>query len=600
MVGLVGCASLSTNGPAISSATTEDVQLQAWGEVKDLTASLERLDADDNPGVAALVADLQKTIQAVDGLAEPNFELIDPAKLIRENPHYWRAMLEMNPTDPTLMVLEGMILGAAGQVENASDTLEMVRAGPLLEEEIDTKLVMQRRTIDKWRWSPPGIDLAMAEGLPAEERWRPVKQAEQRYPDSAAAALAVLRMRCDLAGIELTPASTDQKMRDKILEAEPGAMKTLREKQPLWAALLTASGEAGDAARRVAKMITPDGTGVLNYSEEDFEKLVADLSRVGVADWALRASRLQMAERGGHNASDIEVWRQLLPQLIGEAAALEMIEDWENEAMSGAMIYTTVAKPTGSPDHPMNPLVGGHYERRRRDATLMLANGFPTEAEKGHALLMLAESAIHLGKLDEAEQALVEYAPIAREPRSVALQQLALAMARNDQVGAGLTAAEVRRRDRRLVASSFAVGNAEIMAGDWSAASVAFARGFKNTMADAERRGFAALHAFGAGKLAGEDKSALVRDALEVVEEGSWIAKLLQAALGEVDREQLLAAADEGRDYIITGQRCEAYFTLAFAPGQTAAGRRSDLTACRDTGMVGYIEYEFARLWLRH
>ena len=67
-----------------------------------------------------------------------------------------------------------------------------------------------------------------------------------------------------------------------------------------------------------------------------------------------------------------------------------------------------------------------------------------------------------------------------------------------------------------------------------------------------------------------------------------------------MDREQLLATADEGRDYIITGQRCEAYFALAFAPGQTIAGRRADLTACRDTGMVGYIEYEFARQWLKH
>ena len=49
----------------------------------------------------------------------------------------------------------------------------------------------------------------------------------------------------------------------------------------------------------------------------------------------------------------------------------------------------------------------------------------------------------------------------------------------------------------------------------------------------------------------------------------------------------------------MTGQRCEAFFALAFAPGQTIAGRRADLVSCYETGMIGYIEYEFARNWLR-
>lgn len=599
LVGLAGCASL-TNPLDDLAATKLDVQDQAWGEVKDLTASLERIDSAANPGIAALVGELQVLIAQVEAAPVPEYELIDAETLIRKNPNFWRAMLELNPTDPTLMVLEGMILGAAGHVENASDTLELARAGPLLEKEIDQKLVMQRRTISMTRFSSPGLDLLRAEGLPADQRWEPVKRIEQKYPDSATAAMAVLQMRCDLAEVELTPANKDQRMRDKILAAEPGAIETLKKFKPLWAALITANGDAGDAARRVAEMLTPDGTGVINFSEEDFEKLVADLNRVGASDWALRASRLQMAQRGGHNSSDIEVWRQLLPDLIGEEAAQAVIDDWENGRMSGAAIYTTVAEPTGTVDLPMNSLVGGHYERRRRDAALLLESGLPTEVEKTNALLFLSESAIHLGKFEEAERALNEYAPIAKEPRSVAQQQLQLAMARGDKAGAEIALKEIRRRDRRLVYSNFIAGNAEIMAGNWKAASDAFIRGYKDSLADPMRRGFSALHAFGAGKLAGVDRSDDLRDALELVEEEEWITKLILAALGEVDREQLLAAADEGRDYIITGQRCEAYFALAFAPGQTIAGRRADLTACRDSGMVGYIEYEFARQWLKH
>ncbi len=595
---IAGCASLSPTPP--DAATTMDVQHQAWGELKDLTASLERIEEDKNPGIAALVKDLQQLIGEVETGEFPNYDLIESQKLIGENPNFWRAMLEMNPTDPTLMVLEGMVQGAAGEVENASDTLELARSGPLLEEELDQKLVMQRRTIAKWRLSSPGIELLMASRLPADERWEPVKRMERQYPESAAAAMAVLRMRADLAEVDLTPASEGRRMRDKILAVEPGAVETLKKHKPLWAALVTATGDTGDAARRASEMLTPDGTGVINFSEEDFDKLVADLNRIGARDWALRASRLQMAQRGGHNAADIEVWKQLLPELIGEDEASAMIADWENGRMSGVMVYTTVAEPTGTEDHPMNPLVGGHYERLRRDAALMLSSGLPTEDERANNLLLLADSATIVGRLDEAERALSEYALIAKTPRALARRQLNLAMARGDEAGAAIALAKVRKRDRRLVDSNFTAGNAEIMAGNWKDASDAFIRGYKNNLGDPMRRGFAALHAFGAGKLAGVDRTDDLRGALEIVEEDSWISKLIQGALGEMDREQLLAAADEGRDYIITGQRCKAYFALAFAPDQTIAGRTADLTACRDTGMVGYIEYEFARQWLKH
>ncbi|GAB5562555.1 MAG: hypothetical protein SynsKO_42020 [Synoicihabitans sp.] len=601
LMGFIVAGCVTPPDSDIEAASTADVQYQAWGEVKDLTASLERLDLDRNPGIAALVRDLQTMIAEVEGLGSPDFEKVDPEVLLRKNPNYWRAMLEMSPTDPTLLVLEGMVLGAAGRVEDASDTLEIVRAGPLVEEELDKKLVLQRRTIERWRWNPPIIDLAAAQSLPADQRWEPVKRIQQFHPDSATAAMAVLKMRSDLAEIDLTPDSADQRMRDKILKAEPAAVETLQKNQPLQAALITATGEAGDAARRIAEMITPDTIGILNFSDEDLDKLVADLNRIGATAWALRISRLQIAQRGGHNTSDIEIWRQLLPEIVGEKAANAMISDWENGRMSGAQIYRTLPEPTGTVDQPMDSTVAGHYERRRRDAVLIMEEDtLPTENERLNALIIQIESAIQLGRLAEAERALGEFALASKEPLPVAQQRLSLALARGDTVAAEAAKAEVMRLDRRLTNSNFLVGNAEIMAGNWRAAADAFERGFKNTMANAERRGFSALHAYGAARLANEVRSDLLRKALEVVPEDAWIANLLQGALGEMDREQLLAAAEEGRDYIITGQRCEAYFALAFAPGQTVAGRRTDLTACRDTGMIGYIEYEFARHWLNH
>lgn len=588
------------SAPDMEAASTQDVQHQAWGEVKDLHATLERLDADEHPGVTGLVEDIGEVIARVEDLAGPHYDAIDLETLIRTNPDYWQAMLELAPTDPTLLVLEGMLTAAAGKVEAASDLLEIVRAGPLPEEEMDTKLVLQRRTIRKWQLNPPGLDVAMVSGYPPAERWEPTKRAQQAYPDSPTAALAVLRMRSDLAGVDLAPETSDDlRMRDKILEAEPGAVLTLQENQPLRAAIITASGESADAAKRVSEILEPDVTGVLNLSEEDFDKLVADLSRMEIPDWTLRASRLQIAQRGGSNSSDIEVWRQLLPELIGEEAAVKVVTRWENGGMPGTQVYEASDEIDVDTNHPMDPVVAGLYERRYRDAKLVIENTLPLELERQASMAMVVESARTLGKLDEAERALNELISATDNERLITAERMALAAARGDRVGTAQAAAAVRKVDRRLLASNFGVGNAEILAGNWLEASDAFAKGFDNENADPTRRGFAALHAYGAAKLGGKDRTKLVRQALEVVPEGDWIESLLRAAIGEMDREQLLAAADEGRSYVATGQRCEAYFALAFAPGQTSAGQRADLIACYETGMLGFIEYEFARNWLQ-
>jgi len=597
MVALLGCTGCQTvsSEPDVQAASTRDVQDQAWGEIKDFTATFARLDQEEHPGMAALVESLEGLIADVEDLGGPHYDRIDTATLATENPDFWRAMSELDPADPTLLVLEAMLEAASGKVEGASDLLELVRAGPLTEDELDQKLVLQRRTISKWRWNPPSLDLAMVEGLPAAERWEPVKRAQQLYPDSATAALAVLRMRADLAGVELTAQGEDQRMRDKILEAEPAALEVLEAKQPLRAAIISAKGEASDAARRVDDMLEPDSTGILNFSEDDFDKLIADFARMELPDWALRAAKLKMAQRGEVTVGDIEIWRQLLPALVGEEAARELLNDWENGETPSTQIYATVAEPVGTTDRPIDPTVGGHYERMRRDAALTLGATLPVKSERIAALNTRMVGARMVGREAEAATALIDLAAENPPPLLVARGQLSLALLRGDPAEVRTALQEVRRLDRRLIQSAFDVGNAEILLGNWRAAADAFQRGFENSAADPVRRGFAAMHAFGAAKLAGETRTRLVEEAIEVVPPDEWILTLLQALLGRVDREQLLAIADEGRTYIAVGQRCEALFALAFGPDQTPLGRDADLKACYETGMVGYIEYEFAR-----
>ncbi|MCC5024529.1 MAG: hypothetical protein J6386_17820 [Candidatus Synoicihabitans palmerolidicus] len=312
-------------------ASARDVQHEAWKNVQQLVQELSKVDAAKHPGVAALVKDLRAKADAMDAGVGGFYLEIDPEALIAENPNYWRAALELAPGDSTLAVLEVMVMVASGDIEGASDVLELVRAGPLTDENLDGPMAKQRRMMASWRLNPPGLDLMMIRGLPAKDRWEPGKRLQAENPESGAVALVVLRMRTDLAGVTLTAEGEGQRMRNKILEA----------KLPLWAAIVKAKEESGDAAKRIAEMMTPDETGIVNFSEDDLAKLVADFDRVELPDWALR---LQMGEWGEANASDQAAWRQLLPRMIGEAAA-PILDDWEAGRVATVTLHERMDEP---------------------------------------------------------------------------------------------------------------------------------------------------------------------------------------------------------------------------------------------------------------
>jgi hypothetical protein len=597
--GLAGCVNVLTPAAELVSTSSQEVRSQAWQNVERLVGLLEQVDAEKNPGIAGLVRDMKAAADAVNVPPGGNFEQLDPMALIQNNPNFWRASLELQSGDATVAALEALVFAAAGKIEHASDLLELMRAGPLMDETLDRMVAHQRSLIQGWRLNPPALDVAMNRGLPAQNRWQPTKALQASYPDSPTVAMAVLKMRAELAGIELLAEGEDERMRNKILEAEPGSMEALEAGQPMWAAVVKASGEAGDAARRISEMMTPDNIGVLNLSAKDFSTLVADFVRIGLPDWALRALQLRMGETRGADPADAEAVRKLLPLVLGEEAAAPILAAWNQGDLQAVTLFPPVDEPVARPGVPMDGLVAGHYERRRREAVAMLEVGAPSELEEQNSWLMIAESERVLGNYGLARAALDRYESLSKERVNLGRERLALATAMHDD-GAVLSAREsLQRIDRRMKQTHFSRGVAEVMLGNYGEAADAFALGFNNEQADLNRRAFSALHAHGVAQLAGDSREKLVKKALALVDEDEWIAKLLAAMLGEMDAEQLLAQATEGRDYLVTGQSCEAHFALAFAPGQTQTGRREHLEACVRTGMVGYIEYEIAIGWLR-
>lgn len=594
-----GCVNVLSPDATIVATSGREVRATAWESAEKLVTILDQVDAEQHPGIAALVKDLQAAAGMVNAGSGDNFDIIDAKTLITENPNFWRARLEMAPGDGTVAALEALVLAAAGEIEHAADMIELLRAGPLMDESLDRLVSHQRNLIKGWRLNPPTLETNMTRGIPAQERWRPLKALQANYPDSPTVALAVLRMRTDLAKIELVAEGEDQRMRNKILEAEPAAMATLEAGQPLLAAIVKASGESADAAKRILESLSVDGIGVLNLSEADFEKLVADLVRIGLPDWALRALQLKIGEAGQMHPADVEIIRELLPLVIGDGAAKPLLAKLSAGELGKVAIFGGGRDPEGRREVPVDPVVAGHYERLRRDAMALLEQGAPTPEEERNAWGLVAESERALGNYSRAREALDRYVLLSKQGAEVGRAKLSLAIATQDRGLAVEARSELQKADRKLIESHFARGIAEVMLGNDQAAADAFLKGFENDLADPERRAFSALHAHGAAQLAGGTRIDEIAQAKELVDQDAWIAQLLSAVLGQKDAEQLLAQAEEGRDYITVGQRCEAHFALAFAPGQTEAGRRRHMEACARTGMISYIEYEIALAWLR-
>ena len=598
LIWLAGCTTISPE-PDIPMLSQEEVQMRAWERVNRLTRLLDGLRAPSGSGIADLVEDLQAAINRVGGVDASALESLDVAALIEQNPNYWRASLELTADDGLLAGLEGMLLASAGKLDAASDVLDFLRQGPLMPEALDRPIIEQDEEIFSWQTNPPNGDLFILRGVPAKDRWEPLKRLQAQFPDSPAVAWEVLRMRADLADIPLVGEPTDENMLGKILEAEPRAMESVEAWRPLWSGLVQARGEAGDAARRLtAKLLESNGTAP-KLTEEDLAEMVADFDRIGLPGWALRAERMRRGERGGFAGEDVETLRLLLPQLIGDEAAEQILDTWEQRQNPQVAVFPAVSPPGGDERYPLDPVVAANYERMRRRATVMIEDrdGFPTR--QAGAYRRRAQMERMLGNWANAQLDAQHATDDQPSELDELIESMQLAVATGDT---GLTAQridEIRRKDRRLQRSSFTVGLAEVSLGRWLEAAEAFERGYASKDADPERRAFSALHAFGAAALAGEARDDLVEKALGLNDDEAWINRLLETLRGEQTAETLLALADEGGSFETIGRRCEAHFALAFAPGQTEAGRRRELEACAQTGRGDFIEYEFALLWLR-
>jgi len=600
LLGLAGCQAPSTrtNLP-IGAPPKELVQAEAFEELKRLTGELEQAASAARPGITALAADLRAAFGEVETTMGVQYDRIDAERLIRRNPNFWRASLEFAADDSLPGALEVLALATAGQLEEAADALEFLRAGPLMPEALDRPLLVQGHWISQWQGGPPAEDVWSLRGATAQERWAPLKRLQQLHPESALVAWELLRMRCDLADIALIGKPTDESMRARILELEPQAFEVLEEKRPLWARIIETRGEAGDAAQRIARRLTGDQGSPVVLTADDLAELVADFERIGEPAWALRAARMQAGVRGGMTPSDRAAWELLLPQLVGAEAAAGILADWPPAATPAAVaLYPAEKPPAGPTGLPTDELVAGYYERMRREAGALIDDMETPDVRLMGAYRWRLQVNRTLGNYAAAEADLNEYAVRDTHTRQADLERLQLAILRGDEAAVSSIRVNLRRAFR-TAENRIALAMAPVMLGDWAEAEKRFKQAHDTYNAGPRIKGYAALYAHAAAVLDGGDRNRLLRAVIAENEPDDWITRVLRAALGEISREVILEMATEESDYETVGRACEAHFALAFAPGQTDPGRRAELEACLETGVIGFVEYDFALLWLR-
>lgn len=595
-----GCQSLIVPlEPELAAPPKELVRAEAWDELKRLTGLLEGIDRSRAPGVAALAADLRTAMTEVETPMGIDLDQIDAERLIEKNPHFWQASLEIAADDSLPGVIEVMTLAAAGRLEEASDKIGFLRAGPLMPEELDRRLLVPGHLIAQWQGGPPAASVWTVIGQPAQERWAPLKRLQQQHPDSALVAWEILRMRSDLAEIAMIREPTDEGMLARILELEPQAFELIRATRPLWAKIIETRGEAGDAARRIARRLTGDQGAVVVLTADDLAGLVADFERIGEPGWALRAARMQDGLHASEASANRAAWELLLPRLVGEDNAAAVLAATEPERNTGQVaLFSAVAPPAGSAKRPMDPLIAGRYERIRREAAALIDGMEAPALRQRGAYRQRLQAERTLGDHAMAEADLNEYAVLETNPGHADLERLQSAIIRGDDAAVQAARVNLPRR-LRTANTQLVLGLKPAMLGDWAEAENVFEKAYKATTAPPILRSYSALYVHAAAVLTGGERRKLMSEAAALVEEDDWVARLLRAANGEISREVLLAMTEEESDYEAVGRLCEAYFALAFAPGQTEAGRRTDLEACVATGVVGYMEYDLALLWLR-
>jgi tetratricopeptide (TPR) repeat protein len=571
---------------------------EAWNEVKRIAKLFAKVPAQEFPGLAGLAADVEQLQQQIETKEGPRLEAIDADSLIARNPHFWRASFEVASADPLVPAFAALVHFSAGQPGFAHELLRLVRAGPLLPEPLDRVLHQHLgRTVES---GLPELEEIMRVERPPEELVARLEALRRAHPQHALVANVLIAARRQRAGLPMHPTQDGEQAElvERVLDESVEEVKLVERAWPLTGLLHRRDRDLRREVLRVwpTWMQTMDAR--FGLGPADFEALANVFSRAGLVEHALLSRRLMAAARGFPSPADVMFAQRELPRLLG-ANATPLIAAWDRGEIRQLSFFDPDLPPAGDRYRPLHPVLAESLERSRRTVNHVLAEPIDEPGRMAQAYAWRTDVLRQLNRPDEAAADLERLIALEGEsPRSTRLR-LHLAMERWNEAAA-LAALEACRR---VAAEDPETWHEQAMVhalqGRWSEAGEAFGR-LALVHDDAERAGFAAMHAATAYRFAGQPVPTELWKLRDRNSPESWIGRLLAALANPAEANQLFNYAAEGSTELErVGRRCEALLVLASLQPPGSEEAKAHLENCVRTGVVDFIEYQLARMLLR-
>lgn len=604
---LSGCTSPSarlTWAEPAAESFRQDLQgarLRAWQTALEITAAFAAVPAEDCPGIAALVADIQTARARVEAGGTPDLSLLDVDALVTRNPHFWRASLEVAPSDGSILLLHATLLASGGELWRANRIL--MATTQLLPLEAGTRPLYLMHA-----YNFGAVIMASVDGLDQRAARAGPARAERVYEDALAVWPRNVLALSGLLELKLRRQIGDESAGERSPGREAAvdaAVATLQPEIRRMVALdpLTASGYRGDPTLREQGrdliglwLRLSDSRSALGYKEVG--ELASALEQGEAHELAMVMQRLLVATRGFSSPSDFMTWRRVLPRLVGAEAAGTLMAAWERgDVRAIALTRLNAAETHWEGDPAINDILRRQVERELAERTFRI--GVMRDQPAARAQAYRERGVLHrqAGLFDEALADFSEAMKLmGRQPALLVDQAAVLGTLQRDAEAEAILAELTARVETRGIAA-IEFGVLRYGQGRFADARLNFER--QATALPAE--GYSAIMAELAARRTGSHATSLIELSRRNVIPGSWVDHCLRFLQGEFSAQQLLSRARQGGNLRVAEQLSEAYFILAqteLAQGNTGRGLEL-LEACIGTGMSGMVEFRLARLELR-
>ncbi len=574
----------------------------AWRTALQVAAVYDHVSAESCPGLASFVRDLRGVQREVEADGALDLGRIDFPRLVTNNPHFWRANLEVSPSDGTFLLLHGTLLGAAGQIWKANRIV--VATTQLLPMDTQVRALFLAHSYGLAALILQAQEIAQAQlgrdPLNAERVEQRAIQGLRTWPENAVLLAHAIERRAaaNRSWFRRSAAASDAKW-DKISDPELRRLIELfHALDPVGAARYRGDSAAREQGRRLnalwARMAAKDE--VLDHKQ--IGDLVAGLERAGASDLALLLQRLQIATRGFASPQDAAGFKRMIPALVVPQAAEALLAALDRGEINAVEVLGGRDALRWRGDPSTNPLIAQQIEREIADCTFQISLLRGNPAAQAIAYRRRGVQQSRGGFYDEA---LVDF-DIAirlsgRKPTLLADQAAIYGTLGRDADAEAIFEELARSEDGRSQAlHSF--GLFRFGQGRFDEARSALLEEVKRSQ---HRNVYAAILAELAARRLGQTEKPLLQRVRNVVSEEAWARHCLDFLLGGLSEEQLRLKASEGGELAIAQKTCEVSFIfaqLALAEGQSGKGMGL-LESCIETGMTGFAEFALARLELQ-